>query len=249
MGLTLTVLGCSGTYAGPGNACSGYLLRTSATTVWLDCGPGTLANVQDHVSLADVDALVISHSHPDHWLELPILRNALKFHFAREGFPVHGTVETLELAEPLCSHEVSPTFDWTVITDGSVLRIADLTMSFARTDHPVETLAVRIDVAGRSLAFSADTGSGWSARTLADVGLRRPLDVFLCEATLDTDQADSVQHLTAAQAGKMATEAGVGRLLLTHLAPGSDPGQRRAEAAASFGGPVEVATVGTTYTI
>ena len=63
MALSLTVLGCSGTYAAPGGACSGYLVRSSTTTVLVDCGPGTLANLQQHVSLLDLDAVVVTHEH------------------------------------------------------------------------------------------------------------------------------------------------------------------------------------------
>ncbi|HEV2369108.1 MAG TPA: MBL fold metallo-hydrolase, partial [Acidimicrobiales bacterium] len=69
-GLRLTVLGCSGSYPGPGQACSGYLVRHGATTVWLDAGSGTLANLQLHVALGEIDAIVLSHEHPDHWSDV-----------------------------------------------------------------------------------------------------------------------------------------------------------------------------------
>ena len=72
MGLSITVLGCSGTYAGPGGACSGYLVRSNDTSVWVDTGPGSLANLQQHIDLASLDAIVVSHSHPDHWGELGV---------------------------------------------------------------------------------------------------------------------------------------------------------------------------------
>ena len=64
MGLSITVLGCSGTYAGPGGACSGYLVRSNDTSVWLDTGPGSLANLQQHVDLTSLDAIVVSHEPP-----------------------------------------------------------------------------------------------------------------------------------------------------------------------------------------
>ncbi|HMC51941.1 MAG TPA: MBL fold metallo-hydrolase, partial [Acidimicrobiales bacterium] len=70
MALTLTVLGCDGSYPGPGGACSGYLVRGGGVRLWLDAGSGTMANLQRHVGLDEIDAVVLSHEHPDHWTDL-----------------------------------------------------------------------------------------------------------------------------------------------------------------------------------
>jgi len=243
-GLALTVLGCSGTYAGPGGACSGYLVRTATTTVWVDCGPGTLANVQQHVGLADLDALVISHSHGDHWLELPVLANALRYGVgaADRGLPLYWTARTAQAMAALSGKDLAPTFRPEVVADGDAVRVGDLDLRFSRTDHPVETLAVRADSDGRSIAYSADTGPAWS---LAALGTG--VDLAVVEATLDEDEAGRVQHLTGRQAGRLAADAGARALLLTHLAPGTDPARRAAEAAEAYDGPVEVAEIHRTY--
>ena len=82
--LTLTVLGCSGSYPGPGQACSGYLVRSGGTTVWLDAGTGTLANLQLHVGLDQVDAIVLSHQHPDHWSDIDNFYVACKYVVQRQ---------------------------------------------------------------------------------------------------------------------------------------------------------------------
>ena len=119
MSLSVTVLGCSGTFASAGGACSGYLVRSDHTTLWLDCGPGTLGNVQRHVDLPEIDAIVVSHSHPDHWLELPVLRNALKYSFGIEGLRVLGTAETKHQLDVVCSDGVAPTFAWETMSDGA----------------------------------------------------------------------------------------------------------------------------------
>ncbi len=79
MSLSVTVLGCSGTYPGPDEACSGYLLRTDTTTVVVDLGSGTLANLQRHVAWPTSTRSCITHEHPDHWLDVPILRNAMRY--------------------------------------------------------------------------------------------------------------------------------------------------------------------------
>lgn len=249
MALTLTVLGCSGTYARAGDACSGYLVSASSTRLWLDAGPGTLANVQRHVSLRDLDAVVLSHCHPDHWLEVPVLRNALKYGVGHEGVPVYGTAETRAKVEAVVDGDLEPTLVWHTITDGDVLLVGDLRLSCSRTDHPVETLATRIDdISGgggdgaASMIYTADTGSGWSPAKLG-VGT----DLLLCEATLPAEREDETLHLTGRQAGRFAAEAEARRLVITHVMPGDDAVARAREARAAFAGIVEVATVNAVY--
>ena len=241
MGLELTVLGCAGTYAGPGNACSGYLIRTSQVNVWLDAGPGTLANLQRHITLPELDAVVITHEHPDHWLELPVLRNALKYVFEVKGLPVYGTDGTHRLASTLVNDGLEPTLSWHTIVDGATAEIGDLRLRFARTDHPVETLACRVECDDRSLAYSADTGPGFDASVLADPA---GTDLALVEAT-----GSGAVHLTGPESGAMATTLGARRLVLTHLLAGCDAGARTREAATAYDGPIEAAEVGRTYLV
>jgi ribonuclease BN (tRNA processing enzyme) len=103
---------------------------------------------------------------------------------------------------------------------------------------------VRFDQNGSSFAFSADTGSDWSVSELGSgIGL------FMCEASLAAADQDSVQHLTAGQAGAMAADNEVGRLVLTHLVPGVDPAAQVRQAEAAFGRRVELATPHATYDV
>lgn len=242
MPFDVTVLGSSGTYGGPGNACSGYLIRADGARIVMDCGPGTLSVLGSLVDLTEVDAVLLSHSHPDHWLELPVLRNALYYVLGKEGLPVYGTAETLALAEILVRSGLGPAIDWHVITDGDDLGIGPVRVRCSRTDHPPETLAFRVDHHRGSIAYSADTGPGWE---LAELG--SGIDVAICEATyLDPDRAGGV-HLTASQAGEMARKAEAASLVLTHLIPGADPEEYRRAAAEAYGAPVQIATPGATY--
>ena len=238
MGLTVTVLGSSGSYAGPGNACSGYLVSSGATNVWLDCGPGSLANLQEHVALDDVTAVIVSHAHPDHWGELPVFYNALRYYVDRAGLPVYGTAETLALVEGARGDTVAPTFDWHTISSASRIAIDHLEVRFSLTDHPVETLAVRIDdtAGGGSFGYSADTDNGWS---LTELGAG--IDLLLCEATLRADDETGAPHLTTVQAGRDARRAAPGHLVITHRPPGADIDAHAAETAEAFGRDVEVA--------
>jgi ribonuclease BN (tRNA processing enzyme) len=155
--LTVTVLGCSGSFPGPGSACSGSLVRGAGTTLWLDAGSGTLANLQHHVGLDQVDAVVLSHEHPDHWSDVEGFRVALAYAVERDGVPVYAP----EGVRRLLSTDPEPTFDWHIVSDGDEVEAGGLRLSFSHTDHPPETLAVRIDGDGRCLGYSADTGRGW----------------------------------------------------------------------------------------
>jgi len=246
--LTVTVLGSAGTFPHADNPCSGYLVRTPTTSVWVDTGPGTFGALQEHLPLGELDAIVVSHEHPDHWVELPVIRNAAKYVLGIDRLAVYGTAGTRALVEAVVGSPLDPPLAWTTVTDGSTITIGDLAVRFSATDHPVETLAMRFEAGGRVLAYSADTGSDWSFSALDPEGTG--FDLALCEATLAAEDADTVQHLTAGQAGTMAESAKVARLALTHLYQGAD--QDRAEEASrsgAFDGPVEVARPGYTFTV
>jgi ribonuclease BN (tRNA processing enzyme) len=237
VGLSVTILGCAGSYPGPGGACSSYLVRSSTTTLWLDAGSGSLANLQRHVGILDVDAVVLSHEHPDHTGDLAGFYVACKYYLHRDRVPVYAPAS---VADTL--YYSGPPIDWRKVADGSEAEVGDLRLTFSRTDHGPETLAVRVDGDGRSLGYSADSGPAWS---LAKLG--PGLDLALCEATYLSDSEGRAQHMSARQAGQSAREAGVGRLVLTHQQPGVDPEAVRAEGAAAFGRDVEVAVVGAEY--
>ena len=239
MGLSVTVLGCSGSYPGPGGACSGYLLDDGSSRVWVDAGSGTLANLQRHIGVDQLDAIVLSHEHPDHWSDLEGWRIVWQYRLKREEpFPVYAPAG-------LRGHTYdpsSPAFAWHEVTSGATVTVGTMEFTFSRTDHDPETLGMRVDAGGRSLGYSADTGPAWSLEALGP-----GLDLALCEATMTIEEEGTLQHLSARQAGSTARAAGAGRLVLTHLWSTLDPEQSRGEASQAFGGPVEVASVGARY--
>lgn len=242
--LAVTILGCDGSYPGPGGAASGYLVTCETTTVWLDAGPGTLANLQRYVPLSDLDAIVLTHEHPDHWSDLEHFVVACRWFLGRTGVPVHAppslrTAAAGRIREAGAGMEV---LDWHATEPGRELVIGPLTLNFSLTDHPVPTHAVRVDAGGRSLGYSADSGPAWAMSSLG-----AGLDLALCEATFLSDREGTVQHLSARQAGATARQAGVGRLVITHIAPGIDRMAAETEAEAAFGAPVEVAGIGARY--
>jgi ribonuclease BN (tRNA processing enzyme) len=242
--LSVTVLGCDGSFASAGGACSGYLVRGGGTSLWLDCGPGTLAVLQEHIDLDDLDGIVVTHAHQDHWVDLLTYLTAIKHVRTRSGVPVWSPARVKDLAEAV-GGRLHPALDWTVVKGGAQVSLGGLTITFSRTDHGPETLAVRVDAAGGgSLGYTADTGPGWSLTELGP-----GLDLALCEATIPKESERTVQHLSGRQAGHTAKAAGVGRLVLTHVQPGIDPERQRRDAAAVFRGPIDVATMGMTYEV
>lgn len=229
--LHVEVLGCDGSYAGAGGACSGYLVSTAEARVWIDAGPGTLARVQRHVPLTELTAVVVSHEHPDHCLELPVLRNALKYLLEVEGLPVFTTAGTRQLIDDI-SDGAAPTFAWDVITGGDERQVGDLRLRFVTTDHPVETLAMRVDHPSGSLAYSSDTGPGLDGRLLDPDGTG--VDLLVVEATLAPEHEGLAPHVSAEQAARIAIAAGARQVLATHVAPGTDPEARRLEVEAAL---------------
>jgi len=245
MTFTVTVLGSSGSYAAAENPCSGYLVRSPAATVLLDCGPGVVGPLQAQVDLAELTAIVITHCHPDHWLELPVLRNVFSYFVPRSGIPVYGTAETNVMNQALTVSGRNGVFDWTTITEQSTVSIGDQEWRFCQTDHPVETLAPVVGVGNRRFCFTSDTGPGWAFE-----GPAANVDLALADAShLRSYEGQGIPHMSAREAGQRARAGGVRRLVLTHLVPGSDPEAHRDEAELAYGGPVEVATPGVTLTI
>ncbi len=240
MGLSVTVLGCSGSYPGPGTACSGYLVDDGATRVWVDAGPGTLANLQRHIAMEQLDAIVLSHEHPDHRSDIEGWDVVCQYVLERTGFPVYAPAGLRERTY----RPGTPSFTWHPIAAGTAAEIGAIRFTFSRTDHGPETLAMRIDAGGRALGYSADTGPAWSLAALGPA-----LDLVLCEASLSIEEEDTMQHLSARQAGAQAKDAGAGRLVLTHLWPTLNPEQARRQGTEAFGAPVEVATAGARYEV
>ena len=239
-GLSLLVVGCDGSWTGPGGAGSGYLVTSGTTRVLMDAGPGTFANLQRYVDPASIDAVTLSHQHPDHWTDLHSLATFRRFVMEGRPIPVYAPAGLAERA----GLQKSSVIAFRAVTAGESVGIGSLTCMFRRTDHPVETLAMRIDGGGRALGYSADTGPDWS---LADLGTG--LDLVLSEATYTCDHEGTAQHMSGRQAGEQARTAGARRLVITHRWPTVSPSELVAEAASAFGGPVEVAAIGKEFVL
>jgi ribonuclease BN (tRNA processing enzyme) len=242
--LTLTILGCDGSHVSAGGAASGYLVREwdSGTTIWIDAGPGTFANLQRFCDPRSVDAIVLSHSHGDHWTDIDGFLTAGRW----TAKPQWGPVRVLAapgIAENLLQ-EADGVLEFEEISSSTRAKVGSIDLSFSRTDHPPETFAVRVEGAGRSLGYSADSGAGWSFSELGP-----GLDLALSEATYTREYEGTAGHMSGHQAGISAREAGAGRLLITHRSPVIGAEAVALEARASFGGPISQAAVGRGYTV
>lgn len=239
--MELTILGAHGTWPGAGGATSGLLVRHEGFSLWADAGSGTLANLQRHVGLFDVGAVMISHSHPDHVSDL------YSYLMARMFSPEHPPKIPLYLApnvaerfNPLLADDsadmgLSQGFDVVVVEPGQHLQIGPFSVATAPMRHTVPTIGVRLEADGASMAYSADTGP-----TEELVKLARGADVLVAEASYQELGKDLPPiHLSAREAGEAAAAAGVGHLVLTHIRPYLDRDRSREEAAGAFDGEVE----------
>jgi len=234
----ITVLGSHGTWPRAGGAASGYLLSQGDFHVWLDAGTGTLAKLQEHVDVFAIDAVVISHRHFDHFLDL------YPYFFARwsEGhprLPLYAPPGMFEHAMKL-EDQLPLAFDPHDVDPGGDFEVGPFRVHTAPMRHPVPTLGMRFTSNGTAFAYSADTGPSEEL-----VGLARGADVLLSEATfLGPENPAPDFHLTAGQAGDHAARAGVGRAVLTHIRPLNDRDAVRQEASAAFDGGIDLALEG-----
>jgi ribonuclease BN (tRNA processing enzyme) len=236
MAMELTVLGCSGSYGAPGGgACSGYLLRSSGTAIWVDCGNGTFGHLQEHLAVEDLTAVVLTHGHPDHCVDIYGLHVLLRYGLQRSGVPVYAPEGLQGFLQALVS-DFGDTFTWHPVDDRDVTPVGDIELRFSRTDHPPPTYAVEARADGKRLVYTADTGPGWTVEAFEPGA-----DLVLSEATYLHEHRPAPIHLSARQAGEGARAAQAQRLVLTHLWPMLDPARVADEGAEAFGGPVTLA--------
>lgn len=243
--MKLTVLGASGTWPAPGGATCGYLVQHEDTNVWLDAGTGTFAKLQEYIPVGDLAAIVVSHGHPDHFVDVVPCFYAR--HYGRMGdpaLPFYSPEGFMELASLLVSeggrNVMAEAFDFRTLRGGEHFQVGPMSVeAFEMTHIGVRALGYRIEAGGTVLAYTGDTGPCDAA-----VDLARDADLFLAEATYQDASNMMPFHLSATQAGEVAKAAGATRLMLTHLTPDLDPEVSRREAGATFEGVIDIATQG-----
>lgn len=243
--MELTILGSSGTWPNAGIATSGYLLQHEGFNLYMDAGSGTMANLQEHIEIKDVDAIMISHEHPDHFVDLYPFFYAWHYgELGRPGLPVFVPTDFSQRLADLVSIDsqvaMRTAFAFTEVAPGEGFEIGPFRVKTEPMAHlGLPALGFRIQADGRVLSYTGDTGPTHHVEELA-----RDADLFMAEATWQ-DRDDLLPfHLSSRQAAIHAHEAGVKRLILTHIWPTLDREISKAQAAEAYSGPIDAAGEG-----
>jgi len=252
MSSRLVVLGSCGAWPEPGRACSGFMLEYADTRLVLDLGYATLPRLLSLLGtpVADgIDAVIVTHKHPDHMLDLHGLFRARWF--GRREAPAiplyapEGVLARVAGLEEDDAAAVLRVFDWHPLP-AAPYQVAPFRLESWALPHFVPNSGVRLTAPGLTVAYTGDTGPD---AALAQLG--RDADLYIVEATSRNQRATTPEspagsgmHLTAREAGEAAAAASARRLLLTHFWPGNDRERSRAEAAVAFAGEVLVADEG-----
>jgi ribonuclease BN (tRNA processing enzyme) len=263
----VTVLGKSPAWQDAGGACSGYLVEDADTCVLIDCGSGVFSKLRRFRDYVDVDAIVITHMHADHFLDVIPFACALRYAPRQQPVPVDrwpgtdsparpqllvpsGAMKTMRTiagagGQPsLLDHA----FAMTEYDAAAPLAIGTLDLRFQPVPHFLPSNAVQVrsqDVPARRFTFGGDHGPTDALDGFADAS-----DLLILEATLPRPEREGPRgHLTPGEAGEHAARCHAARLVLTHISDELDWDWAVAEARRSFDGPVEVAREGAVYDI
>ena len=254
--MRLTILGRSPASPNPGEACAGYLIEGGSSRVLVDIGPGVVAQLVRRHHPDELDAVIISHMHADHMLDLVTLRYVYPWRERpadqrlRVFLPPGSADQLLNLARGVGNAKHFEACFRLAEHDGSSgLAFDGLTMTPVQTQHYIPCWGFRAEADGRRLAYTADTAPCGGLTDLADSA-----DLLLSEATLRSLDEDAAPpeprgHLTPAEAGDAARDGGSRRLMLTHMPVNGDGSWARTTAAEAFESEVEIAEPSQTYEI
>jgi ribonuclease BN (tRNA processing enzyme) len=259
----ITVLGKSPAWQDADGACSGYLVETADACLLLDCGNGVFSKLRRFRDYVDVDAVVVSHLHADHILDLVPYASALSYAPRQQPVPVDGHPGTDDPARPLLyapdgaanafrrvcggagmsEQHIEKAFELREYRPDDTLAIGSLRVRFQPVPHFLPTQAVEIREGDARLTYSADSSPSEELCAFAS-----GTSLLLIEATLPRPEREGPRgHLTPGEAGEHGRRAGARRLVLTHISDELDADWARAEAEQAFGGPVEIAREGAVY--
>jgi ribonuclease BN (tRNA processing enzyme) len=250
----LTVLGGCGAWPEPDRACAGFLLEHAGARIAIDLGYGTAPRLFAALgsAVADgLDAVIISHHHPDHMVDLHALLRARWLGERRAPriplFAPDGVVARLTELQDGDRTAVTKVFDWHPIP-APTQSAGPFRLDSVLLPHYVPNAGIRLTAPGLTLAYTGDTGP---TPALAELG--RECDLFIADATSweqrHAPHDDEALNLSATQAGQAAADAVARRLLLTHFWPGNDRKVSKADAARAFDGEILLADEGTVITL
>ena len=264
--MRITVLGKSPSWEDAGGACSGYLIEDGGVFLLLDCGNGVFSKLRLFRDYTDVDAVLLSHLHADHFLDLVPYAYALTYAPRQQPVPVGGYPGTDSPARPRliapsgagqCFRRVvgawgkedliESAFALEEYDAGSTVEVGTLRARFREVPHFTTTYAIDFSSVngGGRFTYGADCRPGDELIEIA-----RDTDLLMVEATLPRPERTGTRgHMTPAEAGDHARRAGAGRVVLTHISDELDPDWARKEGSKAFGEAVEVAREGAVYEV
>jgi ribonuclease BN (tRNA processing enzyme) len=241
--MKLTVLGGAGAWPPAGGACSGYLIEHAGFRLLVDPGYAILPRLLQLVPAEAVDAVLVSHGHPDHVADLnPLLRARALRDNPAPRLPVHAPPDALRavlaLDRPGMLDAALDVYD---LRPGEALTIGPFRVDTRWLPHFLANVGIRLEAGERSITYTGDAGPSDDLVELAG-----GTDLLLAEATyVEHVPEDTLGRLNSAlEVGRQATRAEAGQLVLTHLQPGTDPVAARAAARRSFDRSIEVAAAG-----
>ncbi len=229
--MKITVIGFWGGYPAKNEASSGYLLEYGDYRILLDCGSGVLSELQNHIQPEELDAVVLSHYHPDHVADVGVLQHALLIQQLLSGkkktVPIYGhSLDEFEFNK-LTYKEITKGIAY---SPDQPIQIGPFTFRFMQTKHPVTCYAMRIEVDGHVLVYTGD-----SAYMEELVDFSKNATILLCESNFYSNMNGAqAGHMTAHEAGVIANKANVQLLILTHLPHYGEHQQLVKEASAVF---------------
>jgi ribonuclease BN (tRNA processing enzyme) len=241
----LTVLGGCGAWPAAGQACSGYLVEHDGFRLLVDPGYATLPRLLQSIDADDVDAVLVSHGHPDHCADLNPLLRARTFRDDRPPAPALPAYAPPGALGPVLALDrpgsLDDAIDLREFTPGDGFSVGPFGVRSWLLPHFVPNAGLRLETDGWVLAYTGDSGPSPDLHHLA-----RGADLLLAEASCAREvPTDSARYLSSAsQAGHVASKAGAGKLVLTHLMPGTDPDDSVLAAAEAYAGPIAVASPG-----
>lgn len=265
--MRLTVLGCSGSMASPTSAASSYLVTLDAvvptgttgapargaTALLLDLGSGAFGPLQAQYDPAQLDAVVLTHLHPDHCADLTALEVWLRYGPGagtpplRVLGPVGLRERILELTH-MDDAALAATFALEVLAPGDTAVVGAVELSAHEALHPVPALSYTLT--GPSSVHDGEARLAYTGDTDMCEGVlaaARDVDLLLCEAAFAREDEPRGVHLSGARAGRLALEAGAHRVVLTHLQPWADEQAIVTAARSELGREVELARPGAVY--
>lgn len=244
--MKFTVIGNWGGYPKADEASSGYLLEHNGFQLLIDFGSGVLAKMQNLILPEQIDAVILSHYHPDHIADIGVLQHARLI----QGFlgkemnclPIYGHGENELEFSKLTYKNITKGIEY---ESDQTLIIGPFTIQFLQTDHPVSCYAMRIEAGGKSLVYTADTSYKEEF-----IPFCSEVDLLVCECNFYGNQnGKNAGHMTSYDAGTLANKASVKNLLLTHLPHFGNLEQLKMEANEIYNGPISIASFQWSITI